>query len=730
MAFPDPEPTRPLFQIGWRPYQSARDWLQRAGLQSGRLVDDCSQILLAAELSALSLFSSEDREVACQRIQACQDAESGLIVAHPDEARQTDLRGASTSQLFSTSLALLALEALGEKALHPLHFLDRLEAPGALSDWLDSLDWKQAALASEQVMYTLLAFIYQGEVDARSSAPPHYHHVLDWLEQTQDPKTGLWGIKDGASLHQAVIAGYHLVPFFEYVHRPVMRVSHILDAAIHLQAASGSLFFADPVGFYTGLAASSLLAMFTPRYPYRRPEIRSVLAASARDILDRQANESVFLPLSGEPNQPADAAGWLVAEFSRNASLQIRMHLAVLAAAAHAGLEGLPAGWASPHWPTIGWLRSQAVLDDRMRAVLPLWLKRPTCRALSDDQEELPGEADPAVSVVIPCYNLGAYLYQAVDSVFAQTFQDFELIVIDDGSTDEFTRLAIDNLDCPKTRVLRQENRGLPAARNAGIRLARGRYICCLDADDRLRPGYFAAAVPILDSQPDIGFVTGHLEMFDERQEIYRGGDCALPELLVQNHVIVPALFRRAAWSTVGGFCETFSSSGIEDWDFWISLLEAGYPAWVIPEVLYDYRFRSDAMSVGMYVPQTWGRLYRELVDRHPASYQKHFAEVLDLQATRWVLIRQWALDQERAVAWWERQSGIWQHQAQSRELLALQGQQRVHALEQEAALQAQVRHDTRPSKPKGRLEQAWIWLGKLMGYIEPDPGGEETWRD
>jgi glycosyltransferase involved in cell wall biosynthesis len=311
---------------------------------------------------------------------------------------------------------------------------------------------------------------------------------------------------------------------------------------------------------------------------------------------------------------------------------------------------------------------------------------KPSCLDSSSGLADRSKEEKPAVSVVIPCYNLGTYLYQAIDSVFAQTFQDFEIILVDDGSTDEFTRLAIDSLDCPKTRLVRQENQGLPGARNAGIRLAAGRYICCLDADDRLRPGYFAAAVPFLDSQPEVGFVTGYKQLFDEQEGVDEACDCSLPNLLVENPVIVPALFRREAWQEVGGFCETFSASGIEDWDFWISLLEAGYRAQVIPEVLYDYRFRADAMSVGMYVPQTWGRLNQELVERHAPTYQRYLGEVFKRMAARWAAMRQWALDQDRAIGWWERQSGIWQRLAQDREAWIRHLQEQIHAMEEEIA--------------------------------------------
>ena len=112
--------------------------------------------------------------------------------------------------------------------------------------------------------------------------------------------------------------------------------------------------------------------------------------------------------------------------------------------------------------------------------------------------------APPRVTVIVPCHNLGAYLDEAVDSVFAQTFQDFDIIIVDDGSTDEATRRLLEGYDRPRTRVVRTENRGLPAARNVGLRLTSAPYLCALDADDRLAPTCLERSVATLDADPSL----------------------------------------------------------------------------------------------------------------------------------------------------------------------------------------------------------------------------------
>ena len=307
--------------------------------------------------------------------------------------------------------------------------------------------------------------------------------------------------------------------------------------------------------------------------------------------------------------------------------------------------------------------------------------------------------------------------------------------------------MLLSDLNLPNTRIIHQDNRGLAAARNAGIRQAQGKYICCLDADDRLRPGYFAAAVPILEQEPGTGMVTGLLQMFDENSGIFYYHEFDFPDLLADNRVIVPALFRRAAWEQVGGYCETFSSPGVEDWDFWISLYEAGYQAHLLDEVLYDYRIRTDAMSAAMYQPQIWKQLSLELVNRHWDSYQKHFAAVVESLNIRWVQMRNWTRSVERSQAWWERQSGIWQYAAENkdREILRLEAwirelETRITQFEQQIAqfdsqpesgaesdkdllshISEVEKHEwINPTRP-GFLGKVWYGLGKRLGLILAD---------
>src|SRR2546428_12065850 len=126
---------------------------------------------------------------------------------------------------------------------------------------------------------------------------------------------------------------------------------------------------------------------------------------------------------------------------------------------------------------------------------------------------------DPVkVAVIIPCYNRGRYLDEAVESVLAQTFEDFEILVVDDGSTEDETRRLLASYDKPRTRIVHSENRGLPAAKNLGLAHTTGPYVCMLDADDRLDPCLLEKSVAALDGDSPIAFESHWLGRFGDEE--------------------------------------------------------------------------------------------------------------------------------------------------------------------------------------------------------------------
>ncbi len=245
----------------------------------------------------------------------------------------------------------------------------------------------------------------------------------------------------------------------------------------------------------------------------------------------------------------------------------------------------------------------------------------------------------PRVSVVVTCHDLGAYLDEAVDSVLAQTFTDLEILVVDDGSTDPYTRALVDGYDRPRTRVLCTPNLGLPAAKNAGLAHTTGEYVCMVDADDRLDPHLIARSVEALDRDSALAFVSHWLRTFGDENADWTPVDCGLPALLDRNTVNGAAVVRRSAAEAVGGFDEAFRE-GCEDWDFWISLVERGHRGHILPEVLYHYRRRSGSMTAVMARDGRHPDLYRRLVLKHADTFAANLPTLLarrddDLAAVR-----------------------------------------------------------------------------------------------
>ncbi len=225
----------------------------------------------------------------------------------------------------------------------------------------------------------------------------------------------------------------------------------------------------------------------------------------------------------------------------------------------------------------------------------------------------------PKVSVVIPCYNQGQYLDEAVDSVLAQTYRDFEIIIVNDGSTDEFTCRLLAAYRRPQTRIVATANQGLAAARNTGIGASLGEYILPLDADDRIGPDYLGKAVGVLEENPEIGIVYCLGELFGARTGVISAPDFSVGKMLLSNLIFASALFRRDDWEKAGGYNPNMRY-GCEDWDFWLSLIELRRKVFRIPEVLFFYRIKDVSMNAVMDAEKRL-EMHLQLMKNHPALF-------------------------------------------------------------------------------------------------------------
>lgn len=242
----------------------------------------------------------------------------------------------------------------------------------------------------------------------------------------------------------------------------------------------------------------------------------------------------------------------------------------------------------------------------------------------------------PKVSVVIPCYNQGEYLDEAVQSVLAQTYDDFEIIIVNDGSTDKFTNTVLSKYNGEKTKVLHTENQGLSEARNNGIRASMGRYILPLDADDKIGAGYLAEATKVLDADPETGIVYCEAEYFGEKTGRWDLPPYSLETMLRENQIFCSAFFRREDYEATLGYNPNMFH-GWEDWDFWLSLLELGRKVHRIPKILFYYRIRSASM-VRVLDQEKYAFLRRRVYLNHLALYAQHFQDPINLSRENEIL--------------------------------------------------------------------------------------------
>ena len=196
------------------------------------------------------------------------------------------------------------------------------------------------------------------------------------------------------------------------------------------------------------------------------------------------------------------------------------------------------------------------------------------------------------ISIIIPCYNSGEYLPEAIESVrtYAGNYT-YEIIVIDDGSNDEKTLSVLENLkDTENITLLRQQNQGLSAARNAGCRIAKGEFLLFLDSDNTIFPEYIDLSINFLRKNPEFGVFYGQPEFIGDINSRY-GFDVDefdIDEMLINNYIDACAVVRKTAFENVGGFDEQLRC--FEDYDFWLSIYEKQWKFHFCKKTLYQYR--------------------------------------------------------------------------------------------------------------------------------------------
>ncbi len=229
---------------------------------------------------------------------------------------------------------------------------------------------------------------------------------------------------------------------------------------------------------------------------------------------------------------------------------------------------------------------------------------------------------EPLLSVIVPCYNHGQYLDDAIQSVLnAKSAEVVEIIIVNDGSTDDFTLKKIAELEQIGFKVLHQENQGLGYARNNGIAIARGEFILILDSDNKISKDFISNSLPVFDADPLVGVVYGNKEYFGNRigyQEVL-GFD--LLRILSGNYIDACSIIRKQVFD-VGLYDPDRRLSAYSDWDLWIRVGKSKWGFHHLQQLTFYYRVESNSMTGGM--KDDYGKhleVFKYLVNKHFDSY-------------------------------------------------------------------------------------------------------------
>lgn len=207
---------------------------------------------------------------------------------------------------------------------------------------------------------------------------------------------------------------------------------------------------------------------------------------------------------------------------------------------------------------------------------------------------------DPLVSIIVPAYNVELYIGDTLKSVLEQTYNHWECIIVNDGSTDN-TRQIITSFIAPDSRfkLIDIPNSGVCAARNTAVDHATGIYILPLDGDDKIERSYIEKAVAVFAQAPETKLVYCKAEFFGEKEGPWDLPAFNYARLLMFNHIFCTALIRKEDFLAVGGYDETLVH-GWEDWDFWIKFLDRDAKVYKLDQVLFYYRIKKISRSTNV----------------------------------------------------------------------------------------------------------------------------------
>lgn len=230
--------------------------------------------------------------------------------------------------------------------------------------------------------------------------------------------------------------------------------------------------------------------------------------------------------------------------------------------------------------------------------------------------------ATPLISVIVPCYNQAQYLGECLQSVWDQTYQNWECIIVNDGSPDNTEEIALQwTAKDPRFTYLKKENGGLSSARNAGIEAANGEWILPLDADDKIGKQYLELAEKEFGNGYTVIYCEA--EFFGEICSNWSLQDYSFKKMLKGNLIFCSAFFKKSDWLSAGGY-DLNLIHGREDWDFWIGILDKNSLVKRLDYLGFYYRRKNDSMDVQINAQRD------KLRNSHNYIYKKHFDKYIE----------------------------------------------------------------------------------------------------
>lgn len=201
------------------------------------------------------------------------------------------------------------------------------------------------------------------------------------------------------------------------------------------------------------------------------------------------------------------------------------------------------------------------------------------------------------VSIIVPSYNQANFLSETLDSVLKQDYQNWECIIIDDGSTDNTKEIAQKYCNKDKRfKYIKQKNQGPSVARNRGIKISNGEFILPLDSDDLISNNYIKEAVNVFLKKPETKLVYCQAELFGESSGKWQLQEYSYSKLLFENMIFCTAMYRKSDFEKTNGYNPNMDK-GWEDWDFWLSLIKRDDLVFMIPKVLFYYRIKKKSRN-------------------------------------------------------------------------------------------------------------------------------------